>query len=199
MTSGRVSRLRLHPVDAGLASGLLKCGRLCGRANPIKAQTNATDNSARANGRPLRAAGDRRRRAPHLFRGSGTRHPAGLPPHRRRRQSSVPPPAGRCRGDEPLPRAGLRPAVARQVDAARRLGARRVPADDAVVHGGDPRLLPGAGTRQAGAVEPPRLPRFRARRAIRGGSFRPARRGTRRRCCWRWRRESKRPCRHSLP
>ena len=39
-----------------------------------------------------------------------------------------------------LPRARLRHAVARQVDAARRLGARRIPAHHAVLHGRDPRL-----------------------------------------------------------
>ena len=85
-----------------------------------------------------------------LFRGGGPRHPAGLPAHCRRRQSPVSPSARRSRDHAPLPRARVRPAVARQVDAARRLGARRVPAHDAVLHRRDPRLLRGHGARQAG-------------------------------------------------
>ena len=100
-------------------------------------------------GRYLRTR-DRRRPSPPLLRGGRPGHPAGLPAHRRRRQPAVPPSAGRSRDHAALPRAGLRHAVARQVDAARRLAGGRVPADDGVLHGRHPRLLPCPGARQAG-------------------------------------------------
>ena len=89
---------------------------------------------------------------PHrlYFEEAGQAHSAGLPAHGRRRRSPVPPPAGRSRDHARA--SACWPSTCRGTASRRRptAGRGRVSADDGVLHGGHPRLLPGHGARQAG-------------------------------------------------
>ena len=99
--------------------------------------------------RPLSASRPAREAAPSLCGGSGQRHPAALPAHRRLRRAAVSRLAQRSAHHQELPRDRVRHAVARQILATRRLGERGIPPHLARLCAHDPRSLRRAGTRQA--------------------------------------------------